>query len=61
MSNETQLACLSVRIDPELRDRLAREAAEARRPLSQHFRNLFEDLLRERDRRDEYAGGRRHG
>jgi hypothetical protein len=60
MSN-TQLASVTVRIDPELRDRLAREAAEDRRPLSAHIRNLFEDLLRERERRDEYAGGRRHG
>jgi hypothetical protein len=44
------LASLTVRIDSALRARLEREAAEDRRPLSQHVRNLLDDALRDRDR-----------
>jgi hypothetical protein len=47
MSN-TQLASVTVRIDRATRDRLAREAAQDRRPLSQHVRNILDDALRDR-------------
>jgi hypothetical protein len=48
MSN-TQLASVTVRIDRATRDRLAREAAQDRRPLSQHVRNILDDALRDRE------------
>ena len=48
MSN-TQLASVTVRIDRSTRDRLAREAAQDRRPLSQHVRNILDDALRDRE------------
>jgi hypothetical protein len=42
-------ASVTIRIDPAVRERLAREAAQDRRPLSQHVRNLLDDALRDRD------------
>ena len=54
MSN-TQLASVTVRIDPALRDRLAREAAEDRRPLSAHVRNILDDAIAKRGARQAEA------
>jgi hypothetical protein len=47
---------VSIRIDAGLRDRLAKEAAQERQPLSQHVRNILDDALR--DRKQQTAGAR---
>jgi hypothetical protein len=52
MSHTPKSEQLSIRVDPAIRERLAREAAVDRRPLSAFARLLIVDALRNREQQN---------